>query len=584
MPTGSNLLETISCTFSTVSLDKCPSYEALSYVWGTTKDRTVVLNNTAVTITRNLYDALYELRSEIEERVLWVDALCINQADTDERTQQVSQMKHIYERAACVLVFLGQAWPGCNEAMDFFEITGSDDKIHYSPGLSPHVVVQGMDTSSDKLREHIIQFFDLAWWKRVWTVQECVLAQNLVFQCGTRILSGNLLLRSFENVNAHDNDCCTEETCFMEDSPTLGLCVWDGFTRMDMLAYMRTKRHACSFLQTLSSFRTRQSTDPRDKIYGMLGLAAEDLAGCIKPDYTKTTEEVYQALVFAVVEKTKKLDIFSGCYGDRKTGLQLPSFVPDWSAAVEELTHAGALSRAFAIPHFDASGGAKAKLKPTSAEKVSSKGAIFDAIALLGSSRGDDSTSPETMQEWRRLAQVDGIHIPPTTPLPIDDQNVQGVGANTRASESAFWQTMCGGMACDWDNGNHFWRRAEHDKDWPRYEKWLTWVNSSHESQDFDPEVGHFDNAHSAAVSGRCFAVTTKGSIGFVPTTANVGDIVAVLAGGDVPYILRLSQGQGADDAVYDCYKVVGDAYIHGIMDGEAITKGGWADGEIHLT
>jgi hypothetical protein len=192
----------------------------------------------------NRYNAISQLQLQEQERTLWVDAICINQADDDERTHQVSQMQLIYERASSVVVYLGQAWNGSDEAIEFLEKTGSDAHIHYSTSLFPHVMVRGLDTSSEELRDYIIQFFDLGWWKRVWTVQEFVLARNIVFQCGARILSGELLLSSFKNVNRHDNDCCSEETCFMTKSVELGLCVWDGFTRMDMLAFMRTKRHS----------------------------------------------------------------------------------------------------------------------------------------------------------------------------------------------------------------------------------------------------------------------------------------------------------------------------------------------------
>jgi hypothetical protein len=417
----------------------------------------------------------------------------------------------------------------------------------------------------------------------VWTVQEFVLARNIVFQCGTRILSGELLLSSFKNVNMHDNDCCSEETCFMTKSVELGLCVWDGFTRMDMLAFMRTKRHSYTFLQTLSSFRTRQSYDPRDKIYGMLGLAAQTWVDWMKPDYTRTTEEVYRAVVSAAVERTGKMDFLSHCYGKRHLGLRLPSFVPDWTASIEELSHANYLSRAFAMPYFDASRGTKAELMSSTPEKATSKGSIFDVILRVGPSRVDDSTTAEILNTWRNLAQVDETDFVSIGQSMNHPPSGEGSKAPRVSKEVAFWQTMCGGLGCDWDESNHFWHRAIHDKDWPKYEKWQTWIVAGHNPQVFDADVGDFDNAHNAVANGRYFAVTEKGFIGFVPMAAMVGDAAAILAGADIPYILRPCQDNNASEDSPVCYAVVGDAYVHGVTDGEAFIEYELTVGEIEL-
>jgi len=103
-------IDKISCEIKTISLDDSPSYEALSYVWGNAQDTVEILvDGLSVQVTRNLAAALRRLRSSLNPRTLWADAICINQDDLEERTQQVGIMHKIYEIASSVRVFLGES-------------------------------------------------------------------------------------------------------------------------------------------------------------------------------------------------------------------------------------------------------------------------------------------------------------------------------------------------------------------------------------------------------------------------------------------------------------------------------------------
>ncbi|KAF8850066.1 HET-domain-containing protein, partial [Acephala macrosclerotiorum] len=100
--------ERIQCQICIESNFEAVSFEALSYMWGDpdTAGNKVWLNNTLVDVRVNLYNALSYLRTNLE-RVLWIDALCINQDDVKERNHQVSFMGLVYEKATRVLVWLG---------------------------------------------------------------------------------------------------------------------------------------------------------------------------------------------------------------------------------------------------------------------------------------------------------------------------------------------------------------------------------------------------------------------------------------------------------------------------------------------
>lgn len=100
----------ICCTIEALSLDSSPPFEALSYFWGDpTPCESITINGGGFNIAKNLHVALPYLRHEKQPRLLWIDAICINQADVSEENQQVQKMDKIYQRADRVVVWLGDA-------------------------------------------------------------------------------------------------------------------------------------------------------------------------------------------------------------------------------------------------------------------------------------------------------------------------------------------------------------------------------------------------------------------------------------------------------------------------------------------
>jgi hypothetical protein len=97
----------IFCTLDTLSLDEGPAYRALSYTWGVTKHKKhIYLNGKSFLINRNLYDALKRLRSEQYRQTYWIDMLCIDQKDANERSEQVELMPDIYTKAKNTIFWL----------------------------------------------------------------------------------------------------------------------------------------------------------------------------------------------------------------------------------------------------------------------------------------------------------------------------------------------------------------------------------------------------------------------------------------------------------------------------------------------
>ena len=100
---------TITTTLEEVDLTDKPSFEAISYTWGTDESqRSITVNGCSIRIRQNLFQALSRFRLGHRSRVMWVDALCISQTDIEEKSQQVQQMGNIFKSAQRVLVWLGE--------------------------------------------------------------------------------------------------------------------------------------------------------------------------------------------------------------------------------------------------------------------------------------------------------------------------------------------------------------------------------------------------------------------------------------------------------------------------------------------
>ena len=123
---GSGWSDELHCTISHVSVWKYyarQSYEALSYVWGDAATLRPLQcggpkNNGIIYVTENCLSAIRRLRRETETRVVWIDAICINQRDLQERSAQVDLMPDIYSQAEDVLVYLGEHYENSHLAMD----------------------------------------------------------------------------------------------------------------------------------------------------------------------------------------------------------------------------------------------------------------------------------------------------------------------------------------------------------------------------------------------------------------------------------------------------------------------------------
>ncbi|KAK4494616.1 hypothetical protein PRZ48_013972 [Zasmidium cellare] len=251
------------------------TYYALSYAWGGSDETKYVSIQGAgvLPVTINLWRALRRLRSTTATRPLWADQLCINQGNTYERNHQISHMGCIYGHAARVLIWLGDARTTTNDRRATMK-----EQYH-------------------QLEEAIDRTFP-SWWTRAWVVQEFMSARNGRVVCfGScqvpydefnhmfryRLFSRKVLGRSFKMEKIMGQFLLFKSLADDETTDLLIFRIW---------------------VSLLTDCK-----DPRDKVYSLLALMSEEERRFIKPDYNKSVAAVYAEVTYAWIAANKNLSI-----------------------------------------------------------------------------------------------------------------------------------------------------------------------------------------------------------------------------------------------------------------------------------
>jgi hypothetical protein len=139
-------------------------YEALSYVWGEpTKTVSIFIGEHLFNVTENLHTALLHLRNHFLQRIIWIDAVCINQEDEKEKAHQIQLMADIYGQANRVLVWLGEAADNSSQAFEDIRIASEENSTN--------------SLIKETSQKAILQLLERPWFQRIW-VNERILCSN----------------------------------------------------------------------------------------------------------------------------------------------------------------------------------------------------------------------------------------------------------------------------------------------------------------------------------------------------------------------------------------------------------------------
>lgn len=507
-----------------------------------------------------------------EERVLWIDLLCINQSDGIEKTYQVGLMTEIYRNT-----WRGLAWLGEFEE-DAVLKPGMDSESYRDSGVTmdkthAQLAFQFMDKLS-KLStdghftvetENVLsgwvsvtqpevtavhRLVSLKWFTVIWTVQEFVLPPRVELVLGNITCEEALVLlasKPEQDMWKHDplyGRCCETVAAKLPDFPALLLHFFDS-----MPSFIKTKRRLPLRLgHSISRFRYRDCADPTDKVFGLLGLNHPSARQLV--DYTLEKKQVYTNCIRYDLLSTSSLDALMRL-PERNRDSSLPSWVPDLEAAVWDDPRLNMLTSELryiidCIPLFRAGTQRSMELGPSSEDELRLGGRRVDNIrricngppSMVWRNRGDSLLMPKVRENWRAMIDTDPF---------LDLGSYPSGGTYVEA----FWRTCTCDAYVPRDLDGRARRITIEDEDG---------VNKK-----------LADGAHGSGINPtKTFFVSHQGYIGIGPEDTQVGDIVYVLFGGSVPFLLRDSpdapERRGS-------HTFVGHTYVHGIMDGEVLEK-----------
>ena len=339
-------------------------YTALSYVWGS-EDATeeIVVNDIPLRIRRNLYNALCRIWTHEPGIAVWADAICINQKNLSEKADQVQLMNSIYQDADYVSVWLGEEEYGTRQA---WNVIYTSPTLVRDRGEEETGTPQPWDVGSRfptfrrdedvtmQDRQLILALNDLGtrpWYSRCWTFQEIVLARTANVLCGELIMPWN----RFE-----DNLLRLAVSLSRKWKPLLSSSI--NNLRLLQQARRLKRDDPGLFLDMLITSGLREASNPRDKIYSLLGLPQVHKLVSIPISYTCSIAVVYTNATRCCIELTQNLRALRGAglrfslstqniasidneystmgsgdkftYTGEQAGLtehEWPSWVPNWS-------------------------------------------------------------------------------------------------------------------------------------------------------------------------------------------------------------------------------------------------------------
>ena len=330
----------ISVKLEVVDLDEDPEYVTLSYCWGPPlfshavqrhedpgeKGAPILLH-----ITKTLHHALVHLRKHLVRRI-WIDQICINQKDVDERSAQVAEMGRIYQHSSHTYLYLGEL--------------GDEPKVTESEiaGLGKMLEVGGADSLEFRLSSLVAVFrssfaflhlTQRPLFRRKWIIQEVVLSRKRTFLIGLYQLPWSF----FENGDAEDSFENLIPAGLVSSikslGPEEGQRVFDEYMKhpgfiIKMANWREKQESQMSLIQLIKLSRFFDASDEQDFVYALLGLA-NDAGAFRKPNYKVPKEQAFADLAKTLLKMGQGQDALS-LAGLRRNDAKAPSWVADWSS------------------------------------------------------------------------------------------------------------------------------------------------------------------------------------------------------------------------------------------------------------
>jgi hypothetical protein len=572
----------ISCHLEPIIFANNPNFEALSYVWGDGSPRKgIQCGSGTIDVTLNLYSALRHLRLPDCPRRIWIDALCINQADLTEKSVQVKNMGRIYQIASRTLIWLGEETPSMACSFNAFQTALS----FFPPDTVPEVpssqsIAEFAQLKSVQLRTEtdfnaIAELLCHPWFTRKWILQEAILAKSATAMCGFRTIDWNIIEKVVIYFRIYQVHLVVPElTARLQAS----ISSTNVFTMMGIKNFAKNRLYKELLFLTCGF----ECTDPRDQYFAIFGMAEDkdSIDPALHPNYSITFSTLTFHYVQWSLESFKSLD-FLVCVGksldlvarpgaiSASTDHGLPSWCPDFSRPriyyiIPE-----------AIVRFNASKGSELASKVDFDKKqLHISGKLLDEVQAL--TKPQSKTAQQVKEE---MTTESSLEIPVEIASFIYRfswvRECRSVASNESVSLSPEQkESLARTLVWDLDS-----QGARAQKDFSQQinkylnfaEKVLRLYELGVDPKDYVDEsswkeglrFGHLVDGALLNSQLRRIGRTKGGCLGSMPGFTEVGDKICIFYGGTFCYVIRpCNDGR---------YKFIGECYLDGFMDGEAM-------------
>ncbi|KAH8599239.1 heterokaryon incompatibility protein-domain-containing protein [Bisporella sp. PMI_857] len=558
------------CELIHVQLDDAPPFEAISYTW---RDEgpsiSTSISGASLKVTPAVREILEYRQTIFGERFFWIDALCINQEDLDEKSDQIPLMKDIYKSASRVIVWLGpmQDVKDADGARGQLMQLVSEEHLYTSEELYRRVM-----TSTNPGWFALNEMLEHPWFSRVWVIQEVSAAATVHIMYGNVCLNWNTLAAGVQILS--DPQICGPVQFLQrpEEGPAhMGLSKLiqrvNSLSNANIISQVRRKTQEFSGISmnyALRLSRNCKSSNSHDKVYAMLGLLSSGIPDYLRPDYRKPIVDVYVDAMRCIFTEGAEGGVphfiqTAGIGNSRKTS-GLPSWVPDLCAP-PHFCWRGPQSYGWALQH------------PFRPEIVSTRHLKVNAMAI-------DKLCTIGALQWAHTNEV--LDETPHGNLSWYQEAKELVkilyDAEMKAGEfpyEIFLRTLTGGKTV-LDFSTRLGTTAKHLLDDVEY-----FLESINETNRLDSVPDVIDRG--AVVSrvmfqmGHCchgnrFAITEQGRLALVPVRTQKTDEFYFIDGLQFPFLLREKNNEvvfeGKTDVPGKSYQLVGSCYLDGMMDG----------------
>ncbi|KAI0427870.1 heterokaryon incompatibility protein-domain-containing protein [Xylaria sp. FL1042] len=622
--------DTIHCFLRLAELMEHSQFTVVSHRWQPTdaadETKSLLVNGAHVPASTGLFEVLYNLQEETEPVVVWIDALCINHADEDEREKsvQVAQLAKIFAAAEKTFIYLGTTTEKSDEAMKVLrrladeQLTLSAYVANWTPQLG-HQLVQnilpsrfansGPTTSPsspgnkeplelqqelESLRAPLKALMERDYWTELWSLVELCLSHKGLIVCGSHglpldhfysaaraldhiinHLTYSKWLASVTNPGTPSAPSVVlsgEEVSNLSKSPALRILGRREDYRKDADSWLKSPDNPLFTL--LSRYYAippenqlpLRVSDPRDRVYALACLATDIAELGLTVDYHKDINQVYAETSAAFLQKHPR--VLQLARGTLTAGENLTSWAIDWENVRSPPSSLGPSERPFNacgpadIRYYRADMGA--------ANQIALKAALVDKVVEVGTPYEPDQQADAQPQQRTYLSEIKHFWEDSTASLsspyfaeqaavalakiPVGDIEAGSAsGALARASSvtiEAYKKTFEALFPADAEEENEVSGETPVAQEEPK-------------SPEPTPSIPYL--AAMARMAGRRPFRSHNGYVGLGPADLGVADMVAIPYGSAVPFAFRRCEGDG-EDAVY---RLVGEVYVFGIMDGE---------------